>query len=118
MQRALGGIQQVGIGVNNASEAFQWYKTNFGFDTIIFEDKAPASLMTRYTGGQVHDRYAVLAMNMQGGAGFEIWQYTSRKPKSPEKKLYWAIQEYSLLSFAVVMWKKRMVILAARAFGF
>lgn len=89
MQRIISGIQQIGIGVTDAREAFDWYKTYLGFDTIIFEDKAPASLMTRYTGGEVHQRYAVLAMNMQGGAGFEIWQYTSRQPQR-------AKQEHSL----------------------
>ncbi len=76
-------IQQIGIGVSNACEAFNWYKKNFGFDAIVFEDKAPASLMARYTGGKVHQRYAALAMNMQGGGGFEIWQYTSRRPAAP-----------------------------------
>jgi catechol 2,3-dioxygenase-like lactoylglutathione lyase family enzyme len=80
MQRIISGIQQVGIGVSNACEAFQWYKEYFGFDAVVFEDKAPASLMTRYTGDTVQHRYAVLAMNMQGGGGFELWQYTSRQP--------------------------------------
>ncbi|HVK97178.1 MAG TPA: VOC family protein [Flavisolibacter sp.] len=87
MQHIISGIQQIGIGVNNACEAFQWYKQHFGFDTIVFEDKAAASLMTRYTGGKEHERYAVLAMNMQGGAGLEIWQYTSRAPQPAEAPL-------------------------------
>jgi catechol 2,3-dioxygenase-like lactoylglutathione lyase family enzyme len=81
----IGGIQQVGVGVANACEAYAWYKKHFGFESIIFEDKAPASLMTRYTGGKVHSRYAVLAMNMQGGAGLEIWQYTSREAIAPHE---------------------------------
>jgi catechol 2,3-dioxygenase-like lactoylglutathione lyase family enzyme len=83
MERLINGIQQVGIGVADAAVAFEWYKKYFGFDTIVFEDVAEASLMKRYTGGQVHQRYAVLAMNMQGGGGLEIWQYTSRRPKAP-----------------------------------
>lgn len=37
--------------------------------------------MTRYTGGEVHSRNAYLAANLQGGGGFEIWQFTSRKPQ-------------------------------------
>jgi catechol 2,3-dioxygenase-like lactoylglutathione lyase family enzyme len=36
--------------------------------------------MTRYTGGEVHRRNAVLAMNLAGGSGFEIWQFRSREP--------------------------------------
>jgi catechol 2,3-dioxygenase-like lactoylglutathione lyase family enzyme len=87
MKRLINGIQQVGIGVEDAHAAFEWYKKYFGFNTVVFEDVAEASLMHRYTGGQVHQRYAVLAMNMQGGGGLEIWQYTSRKPKAPNNDI-------------------------------
>jgi catechol 2,3-dioxygenase-like lactoylglutathione lyase family enzyme len=50
----------------------------FDIDIIVFNDSAEAKLMTRYTGGEVHKRTAYLAVNMCGGGGFEIWQYTSR----------------------------------------
>ncbi|MBY0536853.1 MAG: VOC family protein [Chitinophagaceae bacterium] len=82
----ISGIQQIGIGVENADQAFQWYKRVFGMDVVVFKDKAMASLMTCYTGGEVHERYAILAMNLQGGGGFEIWQYMSRKPKGQLNK--------------------------------
>jgi catechol 2,3-dioxygenase-like lactoylglutathione lyase family enzyme len=85
MQRVINGIQQVGIGVADAAAAFTWYKKYFHFDAVVFEDVAQASLMHRYTGGEVHERYAALVMNMQGGGGFEIWQYTSREPRSAKK---------------------------------
>jgi catechol 2,3-dioxygenase-like lactoylglutathione lyase family enzyme len=75
----ISGIQQVGIGVCDAEEAFRWYQVAFGMDICVFKDEAQAVLMTRYTGQEVHSRYAILAMNMEGGGGFEIWQYTSRK---------------------------------------
>lgn len=75
------GIQQVGIGVTDALEAKHLYKELFGMDVLIFEDKAPASLMTRYTGKQLHNRHAILSMNLSGGGGFEIWQFTSRTPE-------------------------------------
>jgi catechol 2,3-dioxygenase-like lactoylglutathione lyase family enzyme len=39
--------------------------------------------MLPYTGGQPHDRHAVLAINANGGGGFEIWQYVSRTPQPP-----------------------------------
>ncbi len=87
MERSINGIQQVGIGVADAGAAFKWYKKYFGFNTIVFEDVAEASLMKQYTGGKVHKRYAVLAMNMQGGGGLEIWQYTSRRPKAAKNML-------------------------------
>ncbi len=80
MKRIISGIQQVGIGVANAEEAFRWYRKIFGTDIVVFKDAATASLMTRYTGQQAHERYAILALNMQSGGGFEIWQYTSRTP--------------------------------------
>jgi hypothetical protein len=78
MQELITGIQQVGIGVTDAHEAKLLYKDLFGMDALIFDDKAAASLMTAYTGKQVHNRRAILSLNMSGGGGFEIWQYTSR----------------------------------------
>ncbi|MEI6412341.1 MAG: VOC family protein, partial [Bacteroidota bacterium] len=77
------GIQQIGIGVSNVHEAFKWYRIHFGMDVPIFEEAATAGLMLPYTGGQARDRHAILAMNMQGGGGMEIWQYTSRTPVPP-----------------------------------
>ena len=76
----ISGIQQIGIGVNDAETAWAWYRRHFGMNIPIFKDKASASLMTRYTNGKVEDRYAILALNGQGGGGFEIWQYTTKKP--------------------------------------
>jgi catechol 2,3-dioxygenase-like lactoylglutathione lyase family enzyme/uncharacterized glyoxalase superfamily protein PhnB len=82
-QRYINGIQQVGIGVADARQAFDWYKRNFGTDILVFEDTAIASLMQRYTGNKAHQRHALLAMNLQGGGGLEIWQYTNRMPAAP-----------------------------------
>jgi len=75
------GIQQVGIGVTNVEEAWKWYRKYFGVNIKIFDEKAPASLMTKYTGNIVQERHAVYAINMQGGGGFEIWQFTQRIPQ-------------------------------------
>ncbi len=80
MSKLISGIQQIGIGVPNVYEAWKWYKENFGMDIRIFEDDTVAELMLPYTGGKPHKRHAALAMNMSGGGGFEIWQYTSRTP--------------------------------------
>ena len=84
MVNCITGIQQAGIGVSNAEEAKQLYKALFGMDVLIFEDQAAASLMTSYTGKQIHHRHAILSLNMAGGGGFEIWQYTSRVPQDPK----------------------------------
>jgi catechol 2,3-dioxygenase-like lactoylglutathione lyase family enzyme len=81
MQTLINGIQQIGIGVTDAEAAFNWYKKIFGTDVIIFKDAATATLMRQYTGDTAHERFAILAMNLQGGGGFEIWQYTSRTPQ-------------------------------------
>ena len=77
----INGLQQIGIGVVELESRWRWYRNAFGMDVPIFDEAAKAPLMTRYTGGQVHSRRAVLALNMSGGAGFEIWQYTSRAPE-------------------------------------
>lgn len=78
----ISGIQQIGIGVSNLEEAWKWYRKNFGMDCRIFEDVAEAKLMLPYTGGKPRSRHAVLAMNLQSGGGFEIWQYKGREPKA------------------------------------
>ncbi len=82
MSKIIAGIQQIGIGVENLYEARDWYKENFGYDVVIFDEAAEAGLMTRYTNDKVQKRHAILAYNMKGGGGFEVWQYTSRKPTS------------------------------------
>jgi catechol 2,3-dioxygenase-like lactoylglutathione lyase family enzyme len=81
------GIQQVGIGVSDADAAFEWYKNHFGFDLPIFNDEAEAKLMVNYTGGEIHSRKAYLALNVQGGGGFEIWQFSSREPSAANFKV-------------------------------
>ncbi|MFD2586989.1 VOC family protein [Croceitalea marina] len=80
MNYIINGIQQIGIGVANAKQAFNWYKNNYGFDLLVFEDRSEAKLMAQYTNDEVMQRYALLAMNMRGGGGLELWQFTNRKP--------------------------------------
>lgn len=80
MHNYLSGIQQVGIGVQNAEEAMHLYNAMFGFDVLIFDDVASANLMTRYTGNTIYQRRAILTMNLQGGGGIEIWQFLNRQP--------------------------------------
>lgn len=81
MQKVIAGIQQIGIGIPDVHKATDWYRQHFGMDIKVFEDEATAELMLPYTGGKPHDRTAILSMNMKGGGGFEIWQYTSRTPQ-------------------------------------
>ncbi|MEK6783054.1 MAG: VOC family protein [Bacteroidota bacterium] len=83
MNPIIAGIQQVGIGIPNVQEAFTWYRQHFGMDIKIFDEVAEANLMLPYTGGKPHKRHAILALNIKGGAGLEIWQYTSRTPVMP-----------------------------------
>lgn len=80
----ISGIQQVGIGIPDVHQAFKWYRQNFGVDVPIFEEAATAALMLPYTGGQPRDRHAILGLNLAGGGGMEIWQYTSRVPVGPD----------------------------------
>ncbi|MBN4077529.1 VOC family protein [bacterium AH-315-C20] len=78
MAKIISGIQQMGVGVPDVQEIWKWYREMFGTDVRIFEEAAEAPLMTIYTGGEVQSRTATLAISMEGGGGFEIWQYTSR----------------------------------------
>jgi catechol 2,3-dioxygenase-like lactoylglutathione lyase family enzyme len=79
----INGIQQLGVGVTDVREAFGWYRKFFGMDILIFEEKAVASLMLAHTAGKPRERHAMLALNMQGGGGFEIWQHTGKTPEKP-----------------------------------
>lgn len=79
----ISGIQQVGIGVSDVHLSFRWYRRYFGMDVPVFEEAATAGLMLPYTGGEPRDRHAILALNLQGGGGMEIWQYTGRTPLPP-----------------------------------
>lgn len=84
MAALISGIQQIGIGVSNVKEAFDWYRNAFGMDIPIFDDESTAELMLPYTGGKPRDRHAILALNIHGGGGFEIWQYKGRTPQPAE----------------------------------
>jgi catechol 2,3-dioxygenase-like lactoylglutathione lyase family enzyme len=84
MEKVICGIQQIGIGVPDVQEIWKWYRKFFGVDVRIFEEAAEAPLMTRYTGDKVHSRTATLALSMEGGGGFEIWQFTSRNTEKPK----------------------------------
>lgn len=77
----ISGIQQIGIGCENFEEAWKWYINVFGMDVRILEDDTVAEKMLPYTGGQPQKRHACIAVNLQGGGGFEIWQYSERLPK-------------------------------------
>jgi catechol 2,3-dioxygenase-like lactoylglutathione lyase family enzyme len=76
----ISGVQQIGIGCKDVDATWKWYRRMLGFDVALFDDSAEAKYMTRYTGGEVHSRRALLALNMSGGGGLEIWQFKSRTP--------------------------------------
>jgi catechol 2,3-dioxygenase-like lactoylglutathione lyase family enzyme len=78
MEKIICGVQQMGIGVPNVQEIWKWYRKFLGMNVRIFEEAAEAPLMIDYTGNKVQARTATLALSMDGGGGFEIWQYTSR----------------------------------------
>lgn len=83
-EKLIYGIQQIGIGVENADEAFKWYAQTLGADALIFDDSNEATYMAKYMGGKARKKRALLILNMQGGGGYEIWQYTNRKPSKPK----------------------------------
>lgn len=77
----ISGIQQVGVGTIDFRKSWNWFIEMFGADTKILEDDTVAERMLPYTGNLPQKRHACIAMNMQGGGGFEIWQYSERKPQ-------------------------------------
>lgn len=87
MQKIINGIQQIGIGVKDVKAVFNWYRAYLGFDILVFKDEASANLMTQYTGDEVRQRIAFLALNMIGGGGLEIWQFKDRTPEAPKNEI-------------------------------
>lgn len=83
-EKLIYGIQQIGIGVANADKAFKWYATRLGADALIFDDSNEATFMAKYMGGKSRKKRALLALNMQGGGGYEIWQFANRTPSKPK----------------------------------
>jgi catechol 2,3-dioxygenase-like lactoylglutathione lyase family enzyme len=77
----ISGIQQIGIGTTNLYESWKWYADIFGTNIRILEDNTVAERMLRYTGNQPQRRHAAITVNLQGGGGLEIWQYSERKPQ-------------------------------------
>ena len=76
----ISGIQQVGVGTENFRQSWNWFIEMFGMNVKILEDDTVAERMLPYTGGQPQQRHACIAVNLQGGGGLEIWQYSQRKP--------------------------------------
>ncbi|MDR0370501.1 MAG: VOC family protein [Prevotellaceae bacterium] len=83
----ISGIQQIGIGVEDLVEAWKYYIDVFNMDVKILDDNNTADIMARYMGGKARRKRAVIALNMQGGGGFEIWQHQEHKPEKPAFQL-------------------------------
>ena len=81
------GIQQIGVGVDNVEKVFKWYATILGADVKVFDDNNTATHMAKYMGGEPHDKRAILALNLQGGSGYEIWQFEDRVPQPPAQPI-------------------------------
>ena len=77
----ISGIQQIGVGTENFRRSWNWLIWMFGADVRILEDDTVAERMLPYTGGVPQRRHACIAANLQGGGGFEIWQFSARKPQ-------------------------------------
>jgi catechol 2,3-dioxygenase-like lactoylglutathione lyase family enzyme len=76
----ISGIQQIGIGVPDVYSAWKLYREYFGVNAKIFDERAVADIMAPYMGGLERERHAILAVNLQGGGGFEVWQHLSTPP--------------------------------------
>lgn len=77
------GVQQVGIGVRNAEEAWAWYADVLGFNTKMHEEEGISERMFPYTGEKPQSMYAAMAMNPKGGGGLEILEPRERELNYP-----------------------------------
>lgn len=74
MDTVICGMQQFGIGVDDVVKAYNWYIKAFGVDIKITDAYGVAERMLPYTGGKPRPRRAIIAVNLQGGGGLEIWE--------------------------------------------
>ena len=84
----ISGIQQVGIGTEHFTDSWKWYADMFQMNIKILEDDTVAERMLKYTGNAPQKRHACITINMQGGGGFEIWQYSQRTPQTIPFTIY------------------------------
>ena len=84
MQHIISGIQQIGVGVTDVKQSWEWYRENLGFDIPVVDAPGTAEKMLKYTGNKPQERHAIIAINLQGGGGIEIWQYLTRTPKNAD----------------------------------
>jgi len=87
-KKMINGIQQIGLGIDNADCAFRWYAVVMGADISVFEDSNEATYMAPYMGGLPRKKKAILAINLQGGGGYEHWQYLERQPVFPSNAVH------------------------------
>lgn len=83
----ISGIQQIGIGVEDLATAWKYYIDLFNMDVKILDDENVADIMAPYMGGKPRKKRAVIAINMQGGGGFEIWNHKEHIPQKPAFEL-------------------------------
>ncbi len=83
-QYIIAGIQQIGVGVENLATAWKYYIDTFNMDVKILDDNHVADIMAPYMGGKPRAKRAVIAINMQGGGGFEIWNHQEHTPTKPD----------------------------------
>ena len=76
------GIQQIGIGVTDADEAWKWYKEIFNVDVVIIDEYAKAEYMLPYTDGQVCDRHTILAVSSRAAAALKSGSIAATHPLS------------------------------------
>lgn len=77
---SLAGIQQIGVGTEDMRATEKWLADMFQANIKILEDDTVAERMLPYTGNAPQRRHACINCNLQGGGGFEIWQFSERKP--------------------------------------
>lgn len=82
----INGIQQVGVGTVNFEKTWKWMADMFGIKVKILEDDTVAERMLPYTGNHPQKRHACIAVNLQGGSGLEIWQYSDRQPQPAKEQ--------------------------------
>lgn len=89
MEPTICGMQQFGVGIPDVVSAYNWYIRAFGVDIRITDAFGVAERMLPYTGGKPRPRRAIIAVNLQGGGGFEIWEPKDGNLHYPAVGAFW-----------------------------
>ncbi len=84
MNDTIYGLLQIGVGVPDLTQSFAWYRKYLGMDIPVLRQAGDlSSFMLPLTNGQQPRRQLAIILNLHGGGGLELCQFTDRDCRPP-----------------------------------